>query len=215
MQISLRRAWSFAKETKMDNYPTPTTIIGDRDQEDNLEDVFQEGDSTHVYVNPDPDAAKPSERFDYADSVVSSLEADFKNMPDIAGERRKHKEALSKKLADLTKKLKGTKNIKNHRMRAQNTLIAEKRKKLRTQIETVKDDLYAIELEEKGGEVSSTSLVDATVQGVESSSTTSLPAASKAPKPDNPASYITANNSKLFSSFDTVDSQRVLSPLKF
>jgi hypothetical protein len=193
MQISLRRAWSFAREAKMEE------IIGGRNQEDiDLEDVFQEGDSTHVYVNPDPDAAKPNERFDYADSIVSSLEADFKNMPDIAGERRKHKENLTKKLADLTKKLKTTKNIKNHRMRAQNALIAEKRKKLRAQIETVKDDLYAIELEEKGGEVSSTSLVDATVQGVDETPDPVVTRPKPVPDPSNPGSYITASNSSLF-----------------
>lgn len=159
------------------------------DTDENLESVFQDANDSHVYVNPDPEAAKISERFDYAESVVSSLEADFNNMPDVAGERRKHKEELTAKLAALTKKLKATKNIKNHRMRAQNAKIAENRKKLRAQIENAKDDLYAIELEEKGGQVSSTSLVDATVQGVESE---------KPKDPQNPASYITANNSKLF-----------------
>lgn len=159
---------------------------------DDLENVFHGEDASHQYVNPDPDASKPVEKFDYAETIVSSFEDEFRNIPNAAAERRKHKEELTKKLADLTKKLKNTKNIKNHKMRAQNAVIAERRKKLREEIESVKDDLFAITQEESGENISSTSLVDATVS--EAAGKEKLPSKN----PQNPASFITANNSNLF-----------------
>jgi predicted RNase H-like nuclease (RuvC/YqgF family) len=153
--------------------------------DEDIEKLFESENNSYFYTNPDPDASKPVEKFDYAESVVSSIEAEFKNMPDVATERKNHKEELTKKLAILTKQLKNTKNIKNYKMAKQNAEIAKKRKNLREQIASIKDDLFAISHEESGENTSSSSLVDSTIQN-----------SSK-----NPSSFITATNTKLFGGF--------------
>ena len=157
IQSYLRRAKTFVSQsnTKMERLESDF-----QSGDDELENVFQAEDEAHVFVNPDPDASKPSEKFDYAESVVSSIESEFKNMPDVSEDRKRHKEELRAKLADLNKQLKKKKNIKNHKMRAQNAVIAKQRAEIRKQIESVKDDLYAIDMEEAGDDVSSASLVD-------------------------------------------------------
>lgn len=164
---------------------------------EDLEGVFQAEDSSHVFINPDPEASKPTPSLDYAENVVSSIETEFNNMANSSENRRLHKEELTKKLAELTKKLRQTKNIKNHKMRTQNAAIAKKRKDLKEQIEAVKDDLYAINMEEAGEDVSSTSLVDASL--------TSNKETKPVPDPSKPASFITANNSNLFGSGGVAD----------
>lgn len=169
-------------------------------EQEDLEGVFQVEDSAHVYVNPDPDASKPEPSLDYAENVVSSIESEFNNMANSSENRRLHKEELTKKLAELNKKLRQTKNIKNHKMRTQNAAIAKKRKDLKAQIEAVKDDLYAISMEEAGEDVSSTSLVDASVNESLANKDTN-----PVPDPNKPASFITANNSNLFGTGGVAD----------
>lgn len=181
------------------------------------DDIFDDIISSHVYINPDIAATAPSEKFDYAENVVNALEEEFKGLSiSVPEERKKHKEDLKTKLAILTKQLKSIKNVKNHRMRHINEKNAERRKKLRIQIETIKDDLYAIDLEEKGSEISSTSLVDATVQGFEAMPASKVRSASTSSnvqrsqqssglkknteEPRKQQSYITASNSNLFGS---------------
>jgi len=103
-------------------------------------------------------------KFDYADTVVQGIENEYKDLPDIKAERKKEKEALTKKLKDLQSKVKKIKNIKNYKMAEQNAKKAESRKKIRAEIESVKDKLHAIDMEEKGSEVTSGQLLNETLK---------------------------------------------------
>lgn len=128
------------------------------------DEIFQQANDSYVYVNPDPDAARERVKLSYADSLVADIEAKFQNMPNIEEERRKEKELLEEKIRTLTKKLKSIKNVKNHRLRAQNAQNSEKRAKLRAQIEEAKQELFNLEMEKQGSEITSTSLVEETVK---------------------------------------------------
>jgi len=103
-------------------------------------------------------------KFSYADTIVKGIENEYQNLPDVKAERKKEKEGLSKKLKDLQGKLKKVKNVKNHRAVEQNTKKAELRSRLRKEIEDIKDKLHAIDLEEKGSEVTSNQLMDETLK---------------------------------------------------
>jgi len=100
---------------------------------------------------------------DYGQKVLDSIEAEYKGMPDVASERAAEKVKLEAKLKDLQTRLKKVKNVKNHKMRAANAKNHELRVKLKESIEGVKDRLYDISLEEKGAGVTSSNLVDATI----------------------------------------------------
>lgn len=104
-------------------------------------------------------------KFSYADTIVKGIENEYQNLPDVKAERKKEKESLSKKLKDLQGKLKKVKNVKNHRAVEQNTKKAELRSRIRKEIEDIKDKLHAIDLEEKGSEVTSNQLMDETLKG--------------------------------------------------
>lgn len=101
--------------------------------------------------------------YDYAESIIAKIEDEYKNMPSVDVERKKEREGLIKKITELTKSLNKCKNVKNHRKTQINQTLAEKRKKIKTEIEKVKDALHQISVEEKGANVSSQRLVDATL----------------------------------------------------
>lgn len=107
---------------------------------------------------------KTSEQFNYADNIVKEIEKEYQNLPDVKAERKKEKESLLKQLHDLQVKLKKIKNVKNYKMVEQNAKKADLRSKIRKMIENVKDKLHAIDLEEKGSEVTSTQLMNETLK---------------------------------------------------
>jgi hypothetical protein len=102
--------------------------------------------------------------FDYGQKIISSIEAEYKGLPDVSIDRVKEKAALSLKLKEKQNKLRNTKNIKNHKKVVQNAQISDIRKKLRAEIEEIKDQIYNIDLEEKGSNITSTNLVDASIK---------------------------------------------------
>ena len=162
---------------------------------DNDDELFQQHDSTFVYTNPDPDANIPSIIPDYGEKIAADMESSFQNMPNIAQERKDEREHLTTKLADLGKQLRSIKNIKNHKMRHLNAKNAERRARIRAQIEQVKQELFDLELEEKGSQVTSTSLVDATVKagvtGDDGSSSSSIKMPGKIPGWEDSISSLT------------------------
>lgn len=128
-------------------------------------DAIFDQESANVVVNSDPDASRPSVSYNYADKIVEELETEYQNMPNEAADREKEKILLNHRLKELQLKLKKVKNVKNVRRVEQNRKAHETREKIKAEIEEIKDKLYNIGLEEKGKDVTSTSLVDKTIRG--------------------------------------------------
>lgn len=146
--------------------------------DDNLEDIFASSANvvatSHLADDHDLtltgiDSIAGVKGEDYGQKVLESIEAEYKGMPDVASERAAEKVKLEAKLKNLQKSLKKVKNVKNHKMKAANAKNHELRVKIKDEIESIKDRLYDISLEEKGAGVTSSSLVDATINsGLES-----------------------------------------------
>jgi hypothetical protein len=122
----------------------------DRDEVDELFDEVEE-----AYTE------KP---YSYAEEVVNSIEQTYRQPKEIANERDREKNELTLKIGELKKKLNQTRNVRNPRKTSINQSLADKRKKLRAEIETIKDRLYQIDVEEKGSGMTSKDLVDATIK---------------------------------------------------
>lgn len=135
--------------------------------EDELSSIFEEI-SNNLPVQPEANLVGEGEEYsenkDYGQRILEKIEAEYKNAPDVEAERFLERKSLEERLKTLDKKLKGTKNVKNIRMRTLNAEKAAKRKLYRSQIEEIKDALYNLSLEEKGAGVTSTNLVDATIK---------------------------------------------------
>ena len=105
---------------------------------------------------------KNHQPYDFASDKVNKIEEEFKKLPNDNIEREEHKKQLEAKHKELKAQLNGLKNIKNTKMIQANAKIAEKRKKIRAEIEKVKDILYDISLETK--ETSTSALTDPVLQ---------------------------------------------------
>lgn len=122
-----------------------------------LDEIFDELSKTDANTETE-------QKFDYADTIVKDIENEYQNLPDVKAERKKEKEALLKKMKDLQLRLKKIKNIKNHKLVEQNAKKAELRTRIRATIESIKDKLHAIDLEEKGSEITSDQLMNETLK---------------------------------------------------
>jgi hypothetical protein len=96
-----------------------------------------------------------------SDTVVENIEEEFRNPNNPIAEREKDKAHLEARLAELTKKLKQTGNVKNHRAVVANAQRSQMRKVLREKIEEVKDGLEKIKMEEDGEKITAEKLMAA------------------------------------------------------
>ena len=136
----------------------------------NLDNLFEEAATneiiTHNKILQDErkEVGLPETKESYADKVIRDIENEYKGIGTARMERQKEKKELQDRLKETTKKLKNVKNVKNHKLVNINAKAAELRKKLREEIKEIKDRLYDIDIEEKGSEVSSSKMVDTTIQ---------------------------------------------------
>jgi chromosome segregation ATPase len=120
-----------------------------------IDAIFDELDATVVELD------KP---YDHSETVVERIEAEYRQIPDAIRERELEKSTLTKEMETLKRKIKSTKNVRNHRMVVANTAKSTARKEMKDRIEKIKDRLYEIELEEKGSGITSQNMVDATLK---------------------------------------------------
>lgn len=120
-----------------------------------IDAIFDELDATVVELD------KP---YDHSETVVERIEAEYRQIPDAIRERELEKSTLTREMETLKRKIKSTKNVRNHRMVVANTAKSTARKEMKDRIEKIKDRLYEIELEEKGSNITSQNMVDATLK---------------------------------------------------
>lgn len=125
-----------------------------------MEDI---GDLFKIAQNDQPVIEETNEPIDYGQKVMDAIENEYKNLPNVDTERKVEKALLEKQMKELTIKLRKTKNTKNHRRVIQNTAAATKRKEIKAKIEELKDQIYNIDLEDKGSNITSTNLTDASI----------------------------------------------------
>jgi len=97
--------------------------------------------------------AKKYTKQTYAEEAIDKAELEYKSMGSATETRVTEKEKLNAELKQLNTKLRSTKNVRNVRVASSNSSnMSSIRMTIKKRIEAIKDRLYDIEIEEKGGD---------------------------------------------------------------
>lgn len=88
------------------------------------------------------------ETYNYAEDYVKKIEQNFRELPEEQIQRNQEKKDITERIKKLQNQLYKTKNVKNIRRSEINISQSIKRRNIKKEIESLKDKLEVIKLEE-------------------------------------------------------------------